>query len=672
MSEQFGYVSQAEPEDSGLSGADDGCGSSACSCSSAGSSPFAEPRAAHRPAHRVGRQGMLHLARIAGAIGLLGGAVLLQPMPAAWAGFVAAYLLVGGQVVWRAARSCLHGAVFDEMFLMSIATLGAFAIGEPAEAVAVMLFYSVGEFFQDTAVRRSRRSIAGLMDLRPDNARVLNAAGETELLPPEQVAVSSIIVVFPGERLPLDGLVEDGSGFLDTAALTGEAVPRRVGVGDPVSAGCISLDSRLRIRVTRRFSESSVARILALVQDAAERKSLTERFITRFARVYTPVVVALAAAVAVLPPLLAGGDWYTWLYRALVVLVISCPCALVVSIPLSYFAGIGGAARRRVLVKGANYLDTLNDLHTLVLDKTGTLTCGVFAVHRVAPAPGWSREALLETAAHAESSSSHPIAVSVRAAWGGAIQVDRVTEVREESGHGITARVDGRMVLVGSERLMQRAGIPCQSCPHPGSVVHIAAGGRYAGWLVVSDRVRTEAAMALQRLRRLGIRRIAMLTGDTDAAAREIAGQLGIEEIYSQLLPEDKVAITEDLQRQLPPGGRLGFVGDGINDAPVLMRADVGMAMGGLGSDAAIEAADVVLMDDSLLRVPAALEAAGRTRRIVRQNIVFTLLAKLVFITLGAVGLAGMWAAIIGDVGVSLLAVLNAVRALGRPQALAD
>ncbi len=680
------------------------CSGEQCSCSTATASPFrrrgaAEPgtdaagtnsgtaapdapgngAAGDNPAAPGDRdagadraRSLQQLARIAGSLALLGvawfaGDTLLHA--ARIAVYLGAYLLVAWPVLRAAVGNILHGRVFDEMFLMTVATLGAFAIGEFAEAVAVMLFYTVGEYFQDLAVGRSRRSIAALTDLRPDTARVLNAAdGSTQVVSPEEVAVGQLIEVLPGERIPLDGIVVSGEGGVDTSALTGESVPRMVEPEDDVAAGYITEGGRLRVRVTRPFGRSSIARVIELAQHAAERKAPTERFISRFARVYTPIVVAIAAAVAILPPLvLPGAEFSEWLYRALVVLVISCPCALVVSIPLSYFGGIGGASRRRVLVKGATYLDALTELDTVVFDKTGTLTKGVFTVTAVEPRNGFAPEELLRLAAQAESGSTHPIARAVVAAYierYGELELSELNELREEKGFGVFARLGEASVIAGNHRLMHREEIPHTDCEVTGTTVYLAVDGRYAGYLVVSDELKPEARTAIAKLKRLGIERIVMLTGDNRRIAESVAHELGIAEVYAELLPEDKVALLEELQEDRAAGGRVAFVGDGINDAPVLMRADIGIAMGGLGSDAAIEAADVVLMDDGVDRVPAAVEVGRRTRAVVRQNIAFTLGAKAVFIALGALGVAGMWLAVIGDMGVALLAVFNATRTL--------
>lgn len=664
----------------------DSCGCGHCSAATAPIIPAGLPGAETNPAaaRQLGsvlKENLPKLARIVASIvllllGMLGpGRFSGFPdadSPALVSVFLLSYLLVGWPVVRSAVRNVVRGRVFDEMFLMTAATAGAFAIGEFHEAVAVMLFYSVGEYFQDIAVGRSRRSIAALMDLRPEEVRVVEP--ETASLvttAPEAVEIGALIEVHPGERVPLDGIVTEGESGMDTSALTGESMPRIVTPGDEVSAGYMNESGRVRIRVTRPFGESAISRILELVQNAASRKAPTERMITRFARVYTPIVVGIAVMVAVLPPLLVSGAMFSdWIYRALVVLVISCPCALVVSIPLSYFAGIGGASRNRVLVKGANYLDALNDVHTVVFDKTGTLTRGAFAVSEVVPRGEFTAEQLLWFAAHAESVSSHPIARSVLAAYSaGGKEIDReaVGAVSEERGFGITAQVGKHRVLAGSHRMMHRDEIAHGDCEVVGTTVYVAVDSTYAGYLVVADQLKSEAVTAVTQLREMGVERVVMLTGDNRHIADEVASRLGIDELHSELLPEDKLRLLEQLQQEVPEGRKLAFVGDGINDAPVLTRADVGIAMGGLGSDAAIEAADVVLMDDGVDRVPAALLCGRYTQRVVKQNIWFTLLAKAVFIGLGAAGLAGMWLAVIGDMGVALIAVLNSTKALRPP-----
>ncbi len=583
--------------------------------------------------------------------------------------YLVAYLLAGGQVLLRSARNIRRGEIFDENFLMSVATLGAFAIGQFPEGVAVMLFYQIGEYVQDLAVNRSRRSISALMSIRPDFAVRLDGDKETRVTP-QEIAVGQRIAVRPGERVPLDGVVEQGSAALDTSALTGESRPRDVAPGDEILSGSVSLDGRLVVRVTREFGQSAVSRILDLVQEAGSRKTVTENFITRFAHWYTPVVVGLAVALAVIPPLvLPGMEFSKWIYRALVFLVVSCPCALVVSVPLSFFAGLGGASRSGVLVKGGNFLEALARVDTVVFDKTGTLTQGVFEVTQVRPAEGETKERLLETAALAESYSNHPIAQSIRRAWGGVAEASRIGGIREIPGHGVEATVDGESVLAGNRRLMEQAGVVCPDDPAAGTVVHLCRNGAYLGSLVISDRLRPDSRRAVEQLHAAGVSRMVMLTGDSRAAADRVAGELGLDGAYAELLPEQKVEKLEQLARELPAGRGIAFVGDGINDAPVLARADVGVAMGGLGSDAAIEAADVVLMTDSLSRLPAGIGIARRTHRIVWENIVFALGVKVVLLVLGALGLASMWAAVFGDAGVTLLAVLNAIRALHVPAA---
>ncbi len=618
------------------------------------------------------RAGGAALLLLAGVLVGQAGAVLLIP----------AYLLVGWPVLAGAGRNIIRGRVFNELSLMSIATLGAIAIGEFPEAVAVMVFYTVGESMQNVAVARSRASIGALMDLRPEVARVLDEDGTSRLVDPGEVPVGTLLEVRSGERIPLDGRVEDGQSFVDTRALTGESVPRRVGHGDEVLAGFVNEEGKLRVRTTKPLAESSVSKVLDLVEHAAERKAPTEKFITKFAAVYTPIVVAVAGAVAFLPPLLGAGSLAQWGYRALVILVVSCPCALVVSIPLGYFGGVGAASRRKVLVKGANKIDALRNVDTVVFDKTGTLTKGVFQVNELVPAAGFSASELLSLAAAAESHSSHPIARSVRAAyhagasegaspepspadtaWPPAAAVD---SYREEKGYGVTAELDGRTVLAGNDRLLHREQVPhpSKNCSVRGTVVHVAVDGRYAGYLVVADELKPEAAAAVRELRALGVRRIVMLTGDDGQVAAEVAQALGIDEWQAELLPEGKVEAVEALDREKAPGRKLAFIGDGINDAPVIVRSDIGFAMGGLGSDAAIEAADVVLMDDSVTRIGEAVRIGQSTRRIVVQNIVFALGVKLLFIALGTVGVVGMWEAVFGDMGVTLIALLNATRTL--------
>ena len=616
------------------------------------------------------------LLRIGAAAVLLVLAWRLPPVGPAFLLYLLPYAVIGWDVLYNAGRNIVRGQVFDENFLMALATVGAFFTGEYAEAVFVMLFYQVGELFQDYAVGKSRRSIAALMDIRPDVANLAGPDGTVTAVDPEDVAVGDTIVVKPGERVPLDGLVLEGRSTLDTAALTGESVPREIQPGDTVLSGCINQRGLLRLRVTKPFSESTVARILDLVENASEKKSRSEQFITRFARYYTPCVVLAALALFAVPSLLlllpappaflAGTVWSQWLHRALVFLVISCPCALVISVPLSFFGGIGGASRCGILVKGSNYLEALAHADTVVFDKTGTLTRGIFAVTAVHPAQGISEAQLLEYAALTEQWSDHPISQSLRAACPAALDPARVTEVEEIAGHGVTARVDGHTVAVGNSRLMERMGVNALPCELPGTLVHVTVDGFYAGHIVISDLPKDDARAAIASLRTQGVRRIVMLTGDTDAVAAHTAAQLGVDEYRAELLPGDKVEATETLLAEA--AGKLAFVGDGINDAPVLSRADVGIAMGAMGADAAIEAADIVLMDDHPSKIAVAISIARRTMTIVRQNIIFALGVKALVLLLGALGYAGMWAAVFADVGVAVIAILNAMRALQVPK----
>lgn len=576
--------------------------------------------------------------------------------------FLAPYGLVGWDILWKAARNIAHGQVFDENFLMALATVGAFGIGEYREAVAVMLFYQVGELFQNYAVDRSRRSISELMDLRPDYAN-REEDGVLRQVTPEEVSAGDIIVVKAGERVPLDGTVIEGDSALDTAALTGESIPRDVTVGDAVISGCINQSGLLRVRVTKSFGESTVSKILDLVENASEKKARSENFITRFARYYTPCVVIAAAALAILPPLFLGNgeDWFR---RALIFLVISCPCALVLSVPLSFFGGIGGASKCGILVKGSSYLEALAGAEIVVFDKTGTLTKGTFRVTAIHPEEGFSEEEVLEAAALAESYSDHPISQSLKSAFPRPLDPSRVTEVEELSGHGVRAKIDGRPVCIGNSRLMDRENVRWQPCEIPGTMVHVILGGTYAGHIVISDTVKPDAAAAIADLKAAGVRRIVMLTGDSEPVAAAVAKELGVDEYHAELLPADKLEWTEKLLRKISPRGRLAFVGDGINDAPVLSRADIGIAMGGLGSDAAIEAADIVLMDDKPSGIVTAMRISRKTLRIVQQNIVFALGVKALVLVLGALGFANLWEAVFADVGVAFLAVLNATRAL--------
>lgn len=593
-------------------------------------------------------------------------AALLIPVDGIWKTllFIVPYLVAGGDVLWGAVRNIAHGQVFDENFLMTVASLGAFCIGESMEGTAVMLFFQVGELFQSCAVARSRKSIADLMDICPDYANV-ERDGVLTQVDPSAVSVGTEIVVKPGEKIPLDGVVIAGESSLNTAALTGEAAPRAVCAGDDVISGCVNQEGLLRIRTTKLYDDSTVAKIVALVESAAERKAKAENFITKFARWYTPSVVIAAALLAVIPPLF-GGQWSTWIYRALEFLVISCPCALVISVPLSFFGGIGGASRAGILVKGGSYLETLAGAGTFVFDKTGTLTCGSFSVTEVRPAGACAGEELLALAAHAEIYSDHPIARSVREAYGAQTDGARVGEIQEIAGRGVRAVVDGATVLCGSARLMKESGVAVPEAD-AGASLYLAVDGAYQGCIYLADTLKDGAVEALAALKSLGVRKNVMLSGDARATAEKIAAQAGVDEVQAELLPAGKV---EQLEKMLgaPHSGSIVFVGDGINDAPVLSRADVGIAMGALGSDAAIEAADIVLMDDNPAKLPLAVQIARRTMRIVYQNIVFALAVKGGILILGALGYAGMWAAVFADVGVCVLAILNAMRALYVPR----
>ncbi len=576
--------------------------------------------------------------------------------------YMAAYLIIGYDVLRKAALGVVHGEVFDENFLMAVATVGAVLLGSYGESVEVMLFYQIGELFQSVAVGKSRRSITELMDIRPDYANI-ETEGQLTQVDPEEVAVDRIIVIRPGERVPLDGVVVEGTSALNTSALTGESLPREVAAGDEVVSGCVNTSGLLRVRVTKPYGESTVSKILDLVENSSLKKAKAENFITKFAHYYTPAVCIGAALLAVIPPLLLGGGWAEWVRRALTFLVISCPCALVISIPLSFFGGIGGASRSGILVKGGNYLEALASARTVVFDKTGTLTRGVFAVTETRPAGNFTSQALLEAAALAECYSSHPISLSLRQAAGIDGDGGRVSDVEEIAGHGVTAVVDGKSVAVGNARLMASRGIDFVPNDHPGTVVYAAIDGIFAGSILISDQVKATAADAIRSLRAQGLRTV-MLTGDNDRTARAVGGELGLDEIHSELLPSDKVEQVERLLSAKPPKSTLAFVGDGINDAPVLSRADIGIAMGAMGSDAAIEAADIVLMDDDPAKIALAMGISRKCLRIVKENIVFALGVKAVCLLLGAMGLAGMQAAIFADVGVMVLAVLNATRTL--------
>ncbi len=588
--------------------------------------------------------------------------------------YLVPYLVIGYDILLKALKGIKNRQVFDENFLMAVATVGAIALavydqsGDYTEAVAVMLFYQIGELFQSYAVGKSRRNISELMDIRPDYANI-EKDGKLEKADPDEVEIGSIIVVQPGEKVPIDGVITEGSSSLNTSALTGESLPRDAGTGDEIISGCINMTGVLKIRTTKEFGESTVSKILDLVENASSRKSRSEAFISRFARVYTPAVCCAALALAFLPPLvrmLGLGmvpEWGTWIYRALTFLVISCPCALVISIPLSFFAGIGGASKAGVLVKGSNYLETLSQTKIVVFDKTGTLTQGVFEVNGIHHNE-LEDEKLVEYAALAESASSHPISRSLQKAYGKEIDRSRVSDIREISGNGVIAKVDGTEVAAGNDKLMRYLGIPYISCRSVGTIIHMAIDGKYAGHIVISDVIKPHSGEAVRQLKKAGVRRTVMLTGDAAKVADQVAETLGLDEVYSELLPADKVEKLEELIRRKPENAKLAFVGDGINDAPVLGRADIGIAMGAMGSDAAIEAADVVLMDDDPLQIAKAIKISRKCLRIVYQNIVFAIGIKLICLALGALGFADMWLAIFADVGVMILAVLNAIRAL--------
>lgn len=577
--------------------------------------------------------------------------------------FLAAYITVGGDVLLKALRNIFRGQVFDENFLMALATVGAFFVGEYPEGVAVMLFYQIGELFQGYAVNRSRKSISDLMNIRPDYANV-KREGELITVDPEDVQIDEIIVVKAGEKIPLDGIVIEGFSTVDTSALTGESMPREINTGSDALSGCINLNGVLTIRVTKEFGESTVAKILDLVENASTKKAKAENFITKFARYYTPVVVIVAAIMAIVPPLIiTGASFSDWIYRALIFLVVSCPCALVISIPLGFFGGIGGASRSGILVKGSNYLEALAATEIVVFDKTGTLTRGTFEVTELHP-EGISDEELLELTAHAESFSNHPISKSLKKAYSRTIDNSRITDVEEISGHGVKAIVDDRTVYAGNDKLMEKIAVPYSSVAAFGTIVHVAIGNKYAGYIVISDEIKSDSAVAIKKLKNGGISKTVMLTGDSKTVGEKVARELGIDEVYTELLPADKVYKVEDLIDKKSSLGKVVFVGDGINDAPVLSRADIGIAMGGLGSDAAIEAADVVIMNDEPSKIATAIAISKKTLTIVKQNIVFALGIKAIVLIMGAFGIANMWEAVFADVGVSVIAILNSARAL--------
>jgi cadmium-exporting ATPase len=577
--------------------------------------------------------------------------------------FIISYIIVGGDVVKRAVKNIFKGQVFDENFLMSIATIGAFFIGEYPEGVAVMLFYQVGELFQSYAVGKSRKSIASLMDIRPDYANV-KKGDELVKVDPDEVQIGDIIVIKAGEKIPLDGKVIEGSSMIDTSALTGESVPREVEVGSDILSGCININGVITAEVTKEFGESTVSKILDLVENASSKKSNSEQFITKFARYYTPVVVIVAVFLAIIPPLVIDGATFSdWIYRALAFLVVSCPCALVISIPLSFFGGIGGASKKGVLVKGSNYLEALAETEIVVFDKTGTLTKGVFNVQEIHP-EGVSKEELLELTAHAESYSNHPISLSLKRAYSKEIDNGRISDVEEISGHGVIATVDGKKVMAGNIKLMKMMDIPYFKGELIGTIVHVAVNNKYIGYIVIADEVKEDSAQAIKELKAANIKQTVMLTGDNKSIGSKVAKELGLDKVYAELLPADKVEKLEELFSQKSKKGKLAFVGDGINDAPVLARADIGIAMGGLGSDAAIEAADVVIMTDEPSKIATTMKISKKTLKIAHQNIVFAIGIKIIVLILSAFGITTMWAAIFADVGVTIIAVLNAFRAL--------
>lgn len=577
--------------------------------------------------------------------------------------FLVPYLIIGYDIILKAGRNISRGQVFDENFLMMLATFGAFGVGEFSEAVVVMLFYQVGELFQSYAVGKSRKSISDMMDICPEYANI-EEDGELKQVDPDDVEVGSIIVIKPGERIPLDGIIVEGESFIDTAALTGESVPRKAVAGDNIISGCVNGNGTLKVKTTKEFDDSTVAKILELVENASSKKAKTEKFITRFAKFYTPVVTIAAVLLAILPPIIAGGSFTEWIQRACIFLVISCPCALVISVPLGFFGGIGAASRMGVLVKGSNYLEAIAEMDTIVFDKTGTLTKGEFSVTEIIPEE--KREEILELAAYGEGYSNHPIAYSIKEAYGKTLDMSRVSEAKELAGHGLCVNVDGKEVLIGNEKLMQSENIaftPCTSS-QAATVVYVAVNHEFLGTILISDTIKDSAKKAIHDMKQVGIKKTVMLTGDRKQTADAIANELGIDEVHAELLPADKVSWVEKLLNSQNKKSRLAFVGDGINDAPVLTRADIGIAMGSMGSDAAIEAADIVLMDDDVEKIAAIINTARKTLRIVKENIVFALFVKALVLLLGAFGLANMWEAVFADVGVSVIAILNSMRAL--------
>ena len=580
--------------------------------------------------------------------------------------FMIPYLIVGWDIIYRAVRNISHGQVFDENFLMCIATFGALGVKEYSEAVAVMLFYQIGELFQSYAVNRSRQSISAMMDICPEYANI-EEDGKLKQVDPDDVEIGTEIVIKAGERVPLDGVVVSGTSFVDTSALTGESVPREVTEGSEIISGCVNGSGLLKVRTTKEFDDSTVAKILELVENASSKKAHVENFITKFAKYYTPIVVCAAVVLAFLPPIILGGGFAEWIQRACIFLVISCPCALVISVPLGFFGGIGAASKQGVLVKGSNYLEALSEMKTIVFDKTGTLTKGEFVVSEVIP-NGWEKEGLLEVAALAEGYSDHPISAALKKAYEeaelGELSMDRVEQAEEIAGHGIKAKIDGRVVYAGNAKLMEEKGVEYEPCTVPGTVAYLAAEKEFLGTIVISDTVKPEAKRAIAQLKQSGVKKTVMLTGDRKDVGEAVAESLGIDEVYTDLLPGDKVDKVEALLGELGEKEKLGFVGDGINDAPVLSRADIGIAMGSMGSDAAIEAADVVLMDDNILKISSIMRIAGKTLQIVHQNIVFALGVKVLVLILGALGMANMWEAVFADVGVSVIAILNSMRTL--------